>query len=287
MTAACAGPDPRLRAASIPVPALATDTHFHILGPADRFPYIADREYTPPDALPAQCRKLFDTIGIGRAVIIQPSVYGTDNRCAMDAAQALGIPSRVVVVIPHETPDAEIDRLHAGGARAIRYIVAHAGGLPLDTLESAAARASERGWHLQFLLKSTDLVALESRLARLASPFVIDHMGFIKPAEGGPDQPAFKALMRLLDTGRCWVKFSGAYRQSVQSPPYPDLLPFAQAIVSAHPGRILWGSDWPHVAFKGDMPNTTDLFNLLGEWVPDEATRKRILVDNPTALFDF
>ena len=287
MTNLCAGPDPDLRPSRLVVPPLATDSHFHILGPASRYPYIAEREYTPPDALPSACRTLFDTIGIQRAVIIQPSAYGTDNRCAMDAARELGLPARVVVVVPYETPDKDLDQLHAGGARAIRYILAHTGGLPLETLESFSARAKERGWHIQLLLKSHDLVALEPRLAKLPSDIVIDHMGFIKPAEGGLEQPAFQALLRLLRGGRCWVKFSGGYRQSEQAPPYPDLLPFAHKLVQEHPDRIIWGSDWPHVAFKGKVPNTTDLFDLLGDWAPDDATRKRILVDNPTTLFDF
>ncbi len=287
MTALCAGPDMNLKPSRLMVPVNATDTHFHILGPVTRFPYIADREYTPPDALPSDCRAQFDAIGIERAVIVQPSVYGMDNRCAMDAAHALGIPARVVVVTPYETSEREMLELHAGGARAIRFILAHAGGLPLDTLESFSARAKEMGWHLQFLLKSTDLIALESRLARLPSNIVIDHMGFVKPADGGLEQPAFQALLRLLAGGKSWVKFSGAYRQSVGQPPYPELFPFAHKLVTEHADRILWGSDWPHVAFKGNMPNTTDLFDLLGDWAPDAATRKKILVDNPTALFDF
>jgi predicted TIM-barrel fold metal-dependent hydrolase len=112
-------------------------------------------------------------------------------------------------------------------------------------------------------------------------------MGFIKPAEGGIEQPAFQALLRLLRGGRCWVKLSGAYRQTNELPPYPSLRPFARALVAARPDRLLWGSDWPHAVFKGTMPNTTDLYDLLGDWVPDEKTRKRMLVDNPAELFDF
>jgi predicted TIM-barrel fold metal-dependent hydrolase len=287
MVELCQGPDPHPRQPRLPAPPLATDTHFHILGPAERYAYVPGREYTPPDALPTACRHLFQTLGIGRAVIVQPSVYGADNRCAMDAASQLGVPARVVVVVPYDTPDQELDRLHAGGARAVRFIAAHAGGLPLADLERFSARAKDRGWHVQLLLRASDLVALEPRLARLPSDFVIDHMGFIKPAEGGIAQPAFQALLRLLAGGRCWVKFSGAYRQTDEAPPYPSLLPFARALVEARPDRILWGSDWPHAVFKGTMPNTTALYDLLGDWAPDEQTRKRILVDNPAALFDF
>ncbi len=287
MVELCQGPDPHPRQPRLPAPPLATDTHFHILGPAARYPYFAEREYTPPDALPAACRHLFQTLGIGRAIIVQPSAYGADNRCAMDAAAELGVPARVVVVVPYDTPDKELALLHAGGARAVRFIVAHAGGLPLADLERFSARARDRGWHIQLLLHASDLVSLEPRLARLPSDFVIDHMAFIKPAEGGIEQPAFQALLRLLRGGRCWVKFSGAYRQTDEAPPYPGLLPFARTLVEARPDRLLWGSDWPHAVFKGKMPNTTDLFDLLGDWAPDEKTRQRILVDNPAALFGF
>jgi len=283
----CQGPDPHPRQPRLPALKRATDTHFHILGPAGRYPYVSEREYTPPDALPGACRNLFQTLGIERAVIVQPSVYGADNRCAIDAASQLGVPARVVVVVPYDTPDSELDRLHAGGARAIRFIIAHTGGLPLTDLERFSARAKDRGWHVQLLLRASDLVALEPRLAKLPSNFVIDHMGFIKPAEGGIEQPAFQALLRLLRGGRCWVKFSGAYRQTDEAPPYPSLFPFAHSLVDARPDRIIWGSDWPHAVFKGRMPNTTELFDLLGDWVPDEKTRKRILVDNPAMLFDF
>lgn len=287
MVELCQGPDSHPRQPRLAAPLLSTDTHFHLLGPAARYPYVAGREYTPPDALPAAYRHLIQTLGIQRAVIVQPSVYGADNRCAMDAAAVLGVPARVVVVVPYDTPDKELTLLHAGGARAVRFIVAHAGGLPLADLERISARARERGWHVQLLLRASDLVALEPRLARLPSDFVIDHMGFIKPEEGGIGQPAFQALLRLLRGGRCWVKLSGAYRQTDEAPPYPGLLPFARMLVEARPDRLLWGSDWPHAVFKGRMPNTTDLYDLLGDWAPDEKTRKRILVDNPATLFDF
>ena len=287
MTELCQGPDPHPRQPRFPAPPAATDTHFHIFGPTTRYPYVADREYTPPDALPAACRHLFQTLGIGRAVLVQPSAYGADNRCAMESAAQLGVPARVVVVLPYDTPDKELTRLHEGGARAVRFIVAHAGGLPLADLERFSARVKDMGWHLQLLVRSKDLLALEPRLVKLPSDIVIDHMGFIRPADGGVEQPAFQALLRLLQGGHCWVKFSGAYRLSVENTTYPDLAPFARALMEARPDRLLWGSDWPHAVFKGRMPNTTDLFELLTDWVPDEKTRLRILCENPATLFGF
>ncbi len=287
MTEVCQGPDPHPRQPRLAAPAGATDCHFHILGPATRYPYVADREYTPPDALPAVCRHLFHTLGIARAVLIQPSVYGSDNRCQLETAPQLGLPARVIVVVPPDTPDQELARLHADGVRGVRFILAHAGGLPLDALERLSARVKDMGWHLQLLLRPHHLVELEPRLARLPSDFVIDHLGLVRPAEGGLEQPAFRALLHLVRGGRCWVKLTGAYRLSAEAPPYLDLVPFARALVEARPDRLLWGSDWPHAVFKGRMPNTTDLFDLLIDWVPDETARRGILVENPARLFGF
>jgi predicted TIM-barrel fold metal-dependent hydrolase len=138
---------------------------------------------------------------------------------------------------------------------------------------------------VQFLAKGPQLVELEPRIAALPCDAVIDHIGMIRPSDGQA-QPAFQALLRLVRRG-CWVKLSGAYRLSAEAPPYRDLAPFARELVAARPDRILWASDWPHVFVKGTMPNTTDLLDLLAEWVPDADTRRRILVDNPAALFGF
>jgi predicted TIM-barrel fold metal-dependent hydrolase len=283
----CQGPDPAPREPRLKAPLGATDTHFHILGPATSYPYVDHREYTPPDALPKACRTLFDTLGIQRAVLVQPSVYGNDNRCMEDAARQLGRPTRMVVVLPLATDNQELHRLHDAGARGIRFILAHIGGLPLADLERCSDRVKEMGWHTQFLLRPADIVELEGRLANLSTEFVIDHIGLIRPSEGGVTQPAFQALLRLLRTGRCWVKLTGGYRISSLAPPYPDVIPLVEKLVKERPDRIIWGSDWPHVMVKSKMPNTTDLFDLLLDWVPDEKVRRQILVDNPQTLFQF
>lgn len=176
-------------------------------------------------------------------------------------------------------------RLHEQGARGIRYILAHPGGLDPAGIERHADRAAEMGWNLQFLVKPSQLAELEPRLSRLPCPVVVDHLGFLEPG-AGLDQPGFRSLRRLLD-GNGWAKLSGAYRMSKNAPDYPDVAPYAEAILAQRPDRLLWGSDWPHVGLKTGMPNTSDLLDLLGRWVPDEALRNRILVDNPAALFDF
>jgi predicted TIM-barrel fold metal-dependent hydrolase len=283
MTELCQGPDPHPRRPRLEVPEGATDSHFHLFGPASRL--VAEREYTPPEITPAQARHLFDTLGVTRAVVIQPSIYGYDNRAQLAGAAQIGLPVRAVVVVPHDTPDRELAQLHAQGARALRFILAHPGGLPLEGLERQAARMRELGWHVQFLAKGPQLVELEPRIAALPCGAVIDHLGMIRPADGIA-QPAFQALLRLVRRGH-WVKLSGAYRLSQQPPPYRDLAPYVHALVDAAPERILWASDWPHAFVKGVMPNTTDLLDLLADWVPDAGIRRRILVDNPAALFGF
>jgi len=283
----CPGPNPRPRAPHVVVPPGATDTHFHILGPAAAYPYVANREYTPPDALPAAYRHLRETLGLERAVLVQPSVYGLDNRCMVRSASQLGVPARMVVVAPLTTPDDELQQLHDAGARAVRFILAHVGGLPVTDLHRFSERLKLMRWHIQFLLRPTDLIELESALAALTTDFAIDHIGLIRAAEGGVGQPAFQALLRLFRTGRCWIKLTGGYRISSEEPPYRDVIPLVSALLEERPDRLLWGSDWPHVMVKGGMPNTTDLLDLLLEWVPDEKVRKRILVDNPQALFGF
>jgi predicted TIM-barrel fold metal-dependent hydrolase len=285
MTELCQGPDPHPHKPRFTVPAGAIDSHFHLFGPASRYAMVDDREYTPPQITPQQARHLFDTLGVARAVVIQPSIYGDDNRAQLAGAADIGIPVRAVVVVPYATPDQEMEKLNAQGARALRFILAHPGGLPLADLEGSARRCSEMGWHIQLLAKGPQLVELEPRIAKLACPAAIDHIGMIRPADG-VQQPAFQALLRLIRQGH-WVKLSGAYRLSQQPPPYRDLVPFVQELVAARPDRIVWASDWPHVFVKGQMPNTTDLLDLLADWVPDDATRRRVLVDNPAELYGF
>src|ERR1700733_7314165 len=280
MTEFCQTPDPNPRTPRVSIPPLATDTHFHILGPASDYPYVEDREYTPPDASPERCRHLFHTIGIERAVLVQPSVYGDDNRRMLAAASQLGIPTRNIVVVALETSDKELERLHDTGTRGIRFISAHKGGLSLRHLEQTSERVKGLGWHIQLLLRPPVLVEFEPRLAKLSTDYVIDHIGLIRASEGGIEQPAFQALQRLIRTGRCWVKFTGGYRVSSEKPPYRDVMPLAHALVHERPDRILWGSDWPHVMVKDTMPNTTDLLDLLNDWVPDEKNREQILVQS-------
>lgn len=286
MTKPCRPPDPNPRQPRFRTPAGATDCHFHIFGPADLYSYYPERSYTPPDATPAAFRHLAGMLGIERAVIVQASVYGFDNRRLLDALPELGLPARAVVVVPPTTADAELDRLHAAGARGVRVIATQPGGLALDGLQDFGARLAERGWHMQFMLSPHQLMELEEQLARLPCPYVIDHFAGIQAALG-TGQPAFQALLRLMRGERAWAKLSASYHCSSMSPPYPDLAAFAEALITLAPGRLVWGSDWPHVHFGGEMPNTTVLLDRLVEWLPDAALRKQILTDNPSLLYGF
>ena len=286
MTKLCLAPDPNPKPPAFALPAGATDSHMHLFGTAPRYPYVGERDYTPAEAPAAAARKLYDTLGIQRFVAIQPSVYGLDNSCQLDFAADVGLPFRAVVVLPPETSDREMTQLHDRGVRGIRYILAHPGGLDTAHLERSADRARTFGWHLEFLLKPEQLIELAPRLEKLSCPVSCDHLAFVKP-DLGIAQPAFQALLRLLESGHGWVKFSGAYRVSGQPDRYDAVLPFARKLADTRPDRIVWGSDWPHVGQMDKMPSTTMLLDLLQTWVPDEAQRRRILVDNPAEFYGF
>jgi predicted TIM-barrel fold metal-dependent hydrolase len=282
----CQQPDPNPRPPRFRPPPGATDTHIHIFGPDKTYPLVADRRFTPPDASVESYLHLHRTLGLSRAVLVQPSSYGIDNRRQLDAAREMDIPTRVVVVVPPAMTDRELDDLYRAGARAVRFIPTQPGCLPLAQLERYAERLAALGWHIQLMLAPTHLVELAPRLEKLRCDFVIDHLGDIQAAQG-TGQPAFQALLRLLNIGRCWTKLSAGYHASQQSPPYPEVIPLAHALVATRPDRLLWGTDWPHANLAGPMPNSTEFFDLLLDWVPDDEARQRILVDNPARLYGF
>lgn len=281
----CAGPNPDLRAPRLRAPKGTTDTHLHIFGPQQRYPYLVPRKYTPPDCLPSQYAALARVLGVERAVLVQPSICGTDNSRQLDAATELGLPARVVVVVRGDVTDAELQGMHERGARAVRFILSQPGGVPASELERFADRLHGIGWHIELMLLPEQLVELEPRIARLRCRTELDHMGGVL-AEGGLHQPAFSALRRLVERGS-WTKLSAGFRLSKQAPPFRDLMPLVQELVRARPDRLLWGTDWPQGYFSGPMPSSVDLLDLLLEWVPDEATRERILVHNPAELYGF
>ena len=284
----CPPPDFSPKKPRLNPPAGSTDCHFHIYGPSSRYPYAETRGYTPPDCTLERYRPLMDTLGLQRAVLVQPSVYGTDNRAHLDALAEGGGIFRMVAVLDDSAGAGEMRRMEEMGVRGIRFNVVTPGGLAMELLEDTAARIAPLGWHIQMFMPLAAIAENEARLASLPVPLVIDHMGCATPADL-PNHPGFTALLRLIGAGGTWVKLSGAYRLSAEpTPPFSDMTPIAQALIAVNPERMVWGSDWPHpMVIDRPMPNDGDLLDLLSDWAPRESTRNRILVDNPARLYRF
>ena len=286
----CAAPDPRPRAPRFKLPPLSCDTHAHICGPLALYLYSAARIYTPPDALLPAYRQLLGTLGVERAVLVQPSIYGSDNAALLNALATDPQRLRGVAVIDADTPQAELERMHGLGVRGVRCNIVDVkegkGRLPIDALRALAQRIRPLGWHLEFLMHVDEFPELDVLLADFPVDVVFGHLGYMKPGQG-MDAPGFAALLRLLRGGRAWVKLTGPYRISGETLPYADVTPFAHALLNAAPERIVWGTDWPHVMVKSVMPNDGDLCDLLEQWVPDVALRHQVLVSNPAQLYGF
>lgn len=271
---------PKLR-----VPMNATDCHFHIYD--NRFP-PAPGGLPAADASPADYRALQARIGTTRGVVVQPSLYGVDNRPTLEGMAALGPNFRAVAVLTPSVTDAELQRLHSLGVRGIRFNLAQAGATTLEMLEPLSARVNALGWHCQVNMPGDKIVAAADTFLRVPGRLVFDHLAHC-PQPEGVDSATFKLIRRLLDKGNTWVKLSGAYADTKVGPPsYSDSSAVARAFAAAAPERMVWGSDWPHPTEKPDnKPDDALLIDLLTVWVPDEAARKRVLVDNPAELYDF
>jgi predicted TIM-barrel fold metal-dependent hydrolase len=285
------------------VPDGACDCHVHVFSDPQRYPFAPGRVYTPETASIAELRACLDALHMDRVVIVQPSVYGTDNRCTVDTVRELGRRARGVAVIDANTPDAALDDLAAAGIRGIRLNLTQAGvsdpSLALQTFTTAAERASRRKWHVQLNTALKLIAAIRPQLQASPVPVVFDHFGGAT-ASAGVQQPGFDALIALVKSGSAYVKISGAADiTSRRAPDYADVSPLARALVGANPERILWGSNWPHPdsARVPGRKNTdiaplmqTDdgrVLNLLPEWVPEPAIRHAILVENPARLYGF
>ena len=282
--------------AAFKAPPQSCDCHFHVFGPAGNYPYSADLRYAPPHAPLDDYLALARRLGIERHVFVQPSAYGRDNACMLDAMRELaargGVP-RGIVDIDEDAPDGAFDELHAAGVRGVRINVSPVkppefgfAARMLPRIERLHARCAELGWQLDFLTPGWLTSELMPTLRGLEIDFTIAHMGMFL-ARDGVAQPGFQDLLELLRHGsrRCWVKLTGVYRMSV-APAFADAKPMAQALIDAAPDRIIWGSDYPHLSFA-DKVGSVELFNLLREWAPGEAMRRRILVENPQQLFNF
>ncbi|MET0313447.1 MAG: amidohydrolase family protein, partial [Hansschlegelia sp.] len=267
------------------VPAGAVDCHAHVIGLPPKYPFVAERSYTPPEATPERSLAMLDATGMTHGVLIQVSVHGVDNRLMLETMRANPGRLRGVAVVALDAPQRELAAMAEAGVRALRLNVLFGGGVGLERIEDYGALAREMGWHLEFLLDAKDLPELAPRLRRLPVPVVIDHMGHF-PTSRGLEDPGFRTLRSLVADG-AWVKLSGAYRTSVDGAPYADVVPFARALIEAAPDRCVWGSDWPHVAHWDRVLNAGDLLDGLADWTDDDDARRRVLVDNPRRLYAF
>lgn len=277
-------------------PPLACDAHFHVFGALDRYAVEgADLRYAPPYAPLPNYLALARRLGFERFVFVQPSAYGLDNTCMLDAMREMGpkVSRGIVHLDEINATDSEIADLHTLGVRGVRINISPVrkpeAGLAdalRPKIEHLARRLHGAGWHIDFLLPGWLITELMATLRALPVAFSVAHMGLF-PAALGVDQPGFQQFLRLVTdgSGRCWPKLTGIYRFST-APGFADVLPFARALIEAAPDQLLWGSDYPHLSFH-DKVGTIQLYNQLADWAPDPATRQKILADNPARLFEF
>jgi len=282
-------------------PAQACDCHVHVIGPKNRFPLSRERTYTPPDATLDQLVAMLARLSLDRVVLVQPSVYGTDNSCLLDALDALSGRARGVAAVAPDITGSALDELHRRGVRGLRVNVASFAGESADKvrarLAAAAALCARNGWHVQTFLPAAAIPPLAATLRELAVPAVIDHFGLVTPQ--AVDSEAAGQLVRLLGTGRVWVKLSAAYRIA-EDPADPRIGPLARRFADANPERVVWGSDWPHtpahghdlVATDAEQPyrhlDTRALLDLVRSWFEDDTDRiAQLLARNPAELYRF
>ncbi len=288
----CAPPDPATRHPQVSLPRGACDCHAHVCGAPGQYPLYEKRVYTPAAAaLPAYVTML-STLGVERAVLVQPSFYSTDNSAMLDAIDAAGPRFRGVAVVPGDVTDAELERLHRRGVRGVRVNIVDTlegkGVLPREALMRLAHRVRPLGWHMEFLMHVDEFPHLDRDLEDFPVDMVFGHLGYVR-ADRGVTVPGFQALLRLLRSDKAWVKLTGPYRISTGPLPHADTDAYARALLDAAPHRVVWGSDWPHVMAKWHMamPNDADFIDLLVRWVPDAALREQVLVKNPERLYQF
>lgn len=273
---------------ALKMPPNACDTHCHLFGPFDRFPPPATRRYTPAEVGLEAYEHMQRRLGLTRAVFVQSAVYGPDHSVVLDALKRGRGRYAATALLPESVSDDEIKRLHDAGVRGTRFHFVPHLGKPAEpaSVQRMADRLAKFGWHLLLHTDGPSLLKNLKAFEALPTPFIVDHMARVEAA-AGLGQPGFQALLESMKRPHAWVKISGADRIGAKpAGPYDDVVPFARALVAAAPDRVLWGTDWPHTNVE-HVADDGDLADLLARFVPDEATRTRILVDNPTRLYDF
>jgi 2-pyrone-4,6-dicarboxylate lactonase len=282
--APCLPPLRTSRPVGFAVPAGAWDAHIHAIGTPERFALAVDRSYTPAFVPIEAYVELMDRMGLAHAVLVQPSVYATDNRAMLDALRRYPERFRGVAVVDKDIGDRELASLDAAGVRGVRANLLNRGGISLADAAALAHRFVDYGWHLQLQIDVSTFDAFDA-IDALPVDIVVDHMGFMTP-DKGVDSPGFRRVLQLVESGRCWVKLSAPYRLTAwRQRGFDDVLPLARALIAANPSRMLWGSDWPHTDLQTDMPDDGELLGLLAAWTSSAYIRDDILVRNPAALY--
>lgn len=276
------------------LPPLSCDTHAHLFGPANRYPFVAGGEYVPSDVLRADYARLIRTLGFDRVVLVQPSVYGFDNRLLLDALQdarqaPLGVAWRGVAVVPPGVPATELARMHALGVRGVRFNLVNTGAnLSLEDARALAPVIHEMNWHMQFMVDVSTFEDVFGFFSGLRCRKVFDHVGYF-PVEKGRQCAGFGQLLRLLDAGDTWVKISGLNRVSDPGPRgSANLAAILTTLAARAPERLLYGTDWPHIRLSTAMPDDGVLLDRLFQWLgEDEALMRCIFTANPGELYQF
>ena len=287
----CIAPDRHPRVPGITLPEGSIDTHVHVF--EDRYRLSPARGYNPPESTLDDLKHLHGQLGLDRVVFTQPSPYGTDNSAIIDGMVAFNAQTpdraRMVVAAGADVTEEQIDAWDRIGGRGVRLNMDNKGGMAIgfDGIPSLEAKLKPFGWHIEWLFPGKDIVDLMPMLKKIEVPQSIAHFAY-QPASAGVGSEGFKALLGLVRDGNTWVKISAANRVSeTELPPYDDVRPMAHALIQANAERIMWGTDWPHPDRYEGNPNDADLVEALGQWVRDEAMRRKIMVDTPAAFYRF
>lgn len=284
----CQPPDPNWRRPETLPPAGTCDCHVHIMGPFDKFPLSESRGYTPEECSIETFQKGMSVLGVDRAVIVQGSAHGNDNRVTVDAVGKLGESGKGIILVPPEISDPELEVFKAEGICGLRLSTISKAGYGTEHLTVMAERARELGWMILLHFGNVEeVVELMPLLETLPANFVIDHQG--RPlGKQGVESEGFQALLNLSrNVENCWIKLSSWYRQSSVGAPYDDMRPFIEALLTSRPDQLIWGSNWPHPNFRGGMPNDSDLLQQIIDWSGSAELAQKVLVDNPARLFGF
>lgn len=265
------------------------DTHFHVFGPTNRFPFAEKRKYTPPESPFEDYVRLMQQLGIERAVCVHPNLHGSDNAVTFDAVARSNGRFLAIVKVDRDVTIARLREMKRKGTCGVRFAFnpEHGSGeLDTELFERVVGWCGELDWCVNLHFAASALKGLAERLSKLTIPTIIDHFARIDTSKG-TDQPDFRILLELMKLPHMWVKLTGADRITKMGPPYRDVVPFARSLIEVAPDRLVWGTDWPHSGYfdATRTPNDGDLANLLHDLAPSAELRQRILVDNPSRLF--